>query len=572
MALSLAWAVMIRSCAAVMLPSTCALTALAALALAVLTPIDTRAPATPTVLLSAEPVAVADNVILPLADRMAALPTRTSSVGLTVEVALAPAPAPPMATATAVAMASVKTVSLAVLARSMAPLVELTVALSIVVLTLLETVLLDSETPIEAPPTEPASAPAPTRAVMLAASLALNAIRPSAVALPPRMKLAMVLWTVLNESAPAPANEAPSAPAAMDTAAATERATISAEALVDSPISPAELSTALSLYARTVLPISFLAMATPIDMALASAPLAIETAAAMVLAWMLPASVAPRLILPLPLVVMTEPPLTKASTVLVSVPIAEPPAPAAAVPLPPAAIAIAPPNDSVSMLAVSLAARTISWFCAVAVDAVMLARTVLPMVLVAVAKPIAPAAATPPPAILMATPPALDRIVEVSVAVRVRVPPLARTPLPPALLLLIVARTWLPIVFPEVAPAAATAPATTPAPTANAPPRLKLWMVAFSLAVRLTAPLEMTVAASIFASTRSWIVFLAIATPSDTAPPTMPAPSARLTPPASALMAALSVADSTTPPLTMVLTMLPLPITALTLLPILLPE
>ena len=322
--------------------------------------------------------------------------------------------------------------------------------------------------------------------------------------------------------------------------------------------------------------IVLVANAAPTETVPAPAPAANATEAASVLALTVDASLAVRAMLPLVTVVATDCASMKASTRLVVVLEAVPPAPAAAAPAAaPTPIDTAPPAEMASIKDVSVAVSVRLPPVASTVEALMYACTVLVMMLVAVAAPTAPATPAAPTPTAPATPPPLAITVATSVAVS-EMPPLALTPLllPLATLLLSVMKacTRLARVFLESAPAPATATPTVPPPTATAPPRLKDRMVALSLASTLMLPAERTSDAATPAVMMLAMLFTEAATPRATPTPVVPPmPAARLVPPASERMMEVSLAVSDMLPLVSVLTTLLLRITAVTVFAIVLP-
>ena len=264
------------------------------------------------------------------------------------------------------------------------------------------------------------------------------------------------------------------------------------------------------------------------------------------------------------------------SIILVIVLIELPPAPAADAATAPPDKATAPPSDVASMVEFSLALNAIPPAVALTLDDLIYAWTVFVILLLAVAAPTAPAAPPAPPPAAPAIPPAFAMTDATSVAVKLILPPAVTPLLPSVVVLLMYAWTVLVIVLLEFAPAPATAAPTTPPPTATAPPTAYDLIVALSFAVRLSARAEVTLAESMYALTVLVILFSENATPSAAPTPTVPPPTARLKPPASAVILDVSVAFNLIAPSApvpiVVVTTAPSWIEAATVFPIVLPE
>ena len=207
------------------------------------------------------------------------------------------------------------------------------------------------------------------------------------------------------------------------------------------------------------------------------------------LAMIVGVSVAVRLTLP-PLALTVEPFLIDASTR--SLIVLPDPAPAAPTPTPapppPAPTDRAPPMVKAWIVVVSVAlSKTPAE--AVAVEPSMMASTLFSTSLLAAEMPTVTPTPFPPPApTAIPTPPPLAVIMEESKAVTLIAPPLAVTPLAPALLLMVASTSFFTVLL-EPAPAAATpTPFPPPAPTATAPPIVRAWIEAISVALRDTAP------------------------------------------------------------------------------------
>src|SRR5262245_17108487 len=379
----------------------------------------------------------------------------------------------------------------------------------------------------------PAIERAPDRASICDLSVAVRLIVPLPVTLafwvaPPLIRASVVLSMSLSVTEPAiDSPEAPEPPTAADRILESDVADN-----VMAPTPAPDGTSELSIEARTVLPMSLMATAAPIE----AEPIPSDTGSEPARASIVEVSLAVMDTLPALLTVL---PLAMVASVVLSIVLsAAEPAPASAAPIPTARAPVT--LIVIALMCASEPALTLIVPGADTVEPSILAVVVLPMSLIDTAPVPAADTAPMPPVMLSAPPPASAVMEALSVAV---------TLMPPAVLVvtlllpLMTASVMLSTTFfdPAPAPPSASPPPRPPAPLA-VPTMVSASMSACDVAVRLTPgtsalPTPLAVAPLILARVVFPMSLSATDTPAPrAAPPPMPPDRANAALPAAALM------------------------------------